>query len=51
VITAPNLGGIGVGTLKSAGLRASPSCFEGYLFTAAGEGPLRGAEGTNLEII
>jgi hypothetical protein len=50
VVTAPNLYGIAPGVLHEAGLRATPSCFRGHLFSGDGADPLLGAEGTNYEI-
>jgi hypothetical protein len=53
VLTAPNLWGVDEQTLRSVGLRATPSSFVGYLFTPPGADPdqLAGAEGTNLEVV
>ncbi len=49
-VSAPSLWGLDAELLRAAGARATPSAFEGYLFTAGGgAGP--GVDGTNLEII
>ena len=51
VVTAPNLQGIDPGLLRTVGLRATQSCFHSYGFTAEESDPLRGASGTNLEVV
>lgn len=51
MITAPNLQGVDAALLRSAGLRATTSCFLGHLFVPDSATFLLAAEGTNLEIV
>jgi hypothetical protein len=51
VITAPNLQGVDAALLRSAGLRATSSCFHGHLFVPDAATYLLAADGTNLEIV
>jgi hypothetical protein len=53
VVMAPNLVGIDPGVLRAAGLRATASVFQGYLFDPmTGTKPLPAAiAGTNLEVL
>lgn len=49
-ISVPNAWGLDAGLLRAAGVRATPSGFDGFLFTT-GDNVWEKAEGTNLEII
>jgi hypothetical protein len=51
VVTAPNLKGIDAATLRAAGLRATPSAFQGYFFTPRGDTLAKDIAGTNLEVV
>jgi hypothetical protein len=51
VVTAPNLWGLDPALLRSAGLRATPSSFVGFLLAPEPGDPLVKAEGTNLEVV
>jgi hypothetical protein len=51
VVMAPNLQGIDSGLLRSAGFRATPSAFNGYLFFRDRDHAFQDAEATNLEIV
>jgi hypothetical protein len=51
VVSAPNLAGIDVAILRAAGLRATPSVFQGYFFVPMTKAPPEAIAGTNLEIV
>jgi hypothetical protein len=51
VVTAPNLKGIDAGLLRAAGLRATPSEFQGYLFASMCDTRSDEVLGTNLEVV
>jgi hypothetical protein len=51
VITAPNLTGVDAAIIRAAGLRATPSVFQGYYFDPMPDGLPMGLMGTNLEVV
>jgi hypothetical protein len=51
VVLAPNLHGVEPAMIRSAGFRATPSLFKGYLFYLDNHARLASATGTNLEVI
>jgi hypothetical protein len=51
VVTVPNVHGIDPGLPRSIGLRATPSSFNGHLFTPAGTPTFDDVRGTTLEIV
>ncbi|HZW29648.1 MAG TPA: hypothetical protein VFF52_03020 [Isosphaeraceae bacterium] len=51
VVTAPNLIGIDPAVLRAAGLRATPSAFQGYVFDPIADSLPAALMGTNLEVV
>jgi hypothetical protein len=51
VVTAPNLIGIDAAVLRAAGLRATPSAFQGYVFDPIADALPAALVGTNLEVV
>jgi GNAT superfamily N-acetyltransferase len=50
-VIAPNLQGISLDVLRSAGLRQIPSQFEGFVYSPDPASPLLAVQSTNLEIV